>query len=167
MQPILQSGWDKKFRAQILTSDSIFRCLVSCDDMPKWSDPMVITVALFTQRINTVEQRKPVLEKIQEAVWVRMNMTQDWKLSYRKVYPMRRRYRNSAFCGNSRKLLITSPPTLRNEEYHNQIKPVLNLLRLLGLLPLKLSSNGESVLGMLLTSFLIVVILMGWWCLWW
>jgi hypothetical protein len=36
--------------------------------MPKWSDLVVTAVVLFTQRINTAEQGKPVLEKIKEAV---------------------------------------------------------------------------------------------------
>jgi hypothetical protein len=92
-------------------------------------------------------------------------MTQDWKLPDRKVYPIQRTYRNSLYCGNSRKLLIRSPSTMRNEDYHNQVKPTLNLLRLLGMLPLKMSSHGELVLGRLRTSFLILVNLMGWWCL--
>jgi hypothetical protein len=30
-----------------------------------------------------------------------------------------------------------------NEEYHKQINPTLNLLRLLGLLPIEMSSDGK------------------------
>ena len=92
-------------------------------------------------------------------------MTQDWELPDRKVYPIRRTYRNSVYCGNSRKLLTKSPSTMRNEDYHNQLNSTLNLLRLLGMLPLKMSSHGELVLGMLRTSFLMLVNLMGWWFL--
>lgn len=50
------------------------------------------------------------------------------------------------FSGNSQTLPIISPSTLRNEEYHSQMSPVWNMLRLLGLLPLKMS-HSKSVFG--------------------
>ena len=49
--------------------------------------------------------------------------------------------------GNSQTLPIISPSTLRSEEYQSQISPVWNMLRLLGLLPLKMSYS-KSVFGM-------------------
>jgi hypothetical protein len=33
--------------------------------------------------------------------------------------------------------------TLKDEEYHNQVKPTLNLLRFLGMLPLENLSDGK------------------------
>jgi hypothetical protein len=79
-------------------------------------------------------------------------MTQNYELPYRKVCPVKRTYQNVAFYGNSGKLSIrddSNTSTLRNEEYHNQIKPMLNMLRLLGILPLEMSSYGKFVLGAL------------------
>jgi hypothetical protein len=85
-----------------------------------------------------------------------MNMTQDFKLSYRKVYPIRRMYRNSVFYRNSRKLPIRSTSIPRNEEYHNQVNPLLKMLRLLGMLPLQMSSHGESVWDVKYLIFVLV-----------
>jgi hypothetical protein len=118
---------------------------------------LLLLYVLCRQRINTAEQRKPVLETLKEAVWFRMNMTQDCKLSYTEVYPIRRMYRNSVFSRNSRKLPIISTSILRNEEYHNQIKPMLNVLRLLGMLPLKMSSHGEYVWDVTYLIFVLVI----------
>jgi hypothetical protein len=49
--------------------------------------------------------------------------------------------------GSSGKLPTTNddlnPEMLKNEEYHNQVKPVLNALRFIGMLPLETPSDGK------------------------
>jgi hypothetical protein len=49
--------------------------------------------------------------------------------------------------GSSGKLPIknddTNPEMLKNEEYHNQVKPALNVLRFIGMLPLEIPSDGK------------------------
>jgi hypothetical protein len=86
-----------------------------------------------------------------------MNMTQDCEISYRKVYPVQRTYQNSVFFGNSGKLPITdddkNQSTLKNEEYHKQIGPMLNMLRLLGTLPLQMPSHGKFAVGCYVRHF--------------
>jgi hypothetical protein len=44
-----------------------------------------------------------------------------------------------------------NPKMLKNEDYHNQVKPALNVLRFIGMLPLEIPSDGKLLRTSMLT----------------
>jgi hypothetical protein len=76
-----------------------------------------------------------------------MDVTGEYLYIHRKVHPVKRTYPNtvvSVISGNSPVADDSSATSMvENEEYHKQINPTLNMLRLLGVFPLEMSSDGK------------------------
>jgi hypothetical protein len=76
-----------------------------------------------------------------------MDMTREYLHIHGKVPPVNRTYRNTVvnvMCEESPTICDSSATVLvRNEEYHKQVNPTLNMLRLLGMLPLGMPSDGK------------------------
>jgi hypothetical protein len=89
-----------------------------------------------------------------------MNMTQVYEFVYRKLIPIKREYQKTVVSGSSGKLPISNDDPnsemLTNGEYHNQVKPMLNGLRFLGMLPLENPSDGKLDIRLLHVSILII-----------
>ncbi|XP_021915038.1 gustatory and odorant receptor 21a-like isoform X2 [Zootermopsis nevadensis] len=75
-----------------------------------------------------------------------MDVTGEYLYIHRKIHPVKRTYPNTVVNVMSAKspIAVDSLATslMANEEYHKQISPAVNALRLLGMLPLEMSSDG-------------------------
>lgn len=76
-----------------------------------------------------------------------MDVTGEYLYIHRKIHPVKRTYPNTVVNVMSAKspIAVDSLATslMANEEYHKQISPAVNALRLLGMIPLEMSSDGK------------------------